>query len=346
MKRVLKFQVLFFISIPLILSGITSNIQENQEKLIALFIEGSDSIEISGKIVEVVEISPLVGEIIDKNENERFALLDIKDLKDVIILKVDKSYYLLIRLKTEDISLKPLSDSSFASIREKLRKEEALGIPLKPVKYQIDPNRTRLFIMPTGNTLNNGQKYFADYELVFTWFGIGITNNFMIDFGVTLIPTTPDNWLYYFGPKVKVYESGGGSYLSCGAHFVALPFVEESEDQIWGAAYISFTRERPGTQITFGGGLGNAILTPIGGDLFGAYIGFKRGMGRVKLLAEYWHLLIKWDDEYHNVPNLFIGARFCGENLSADFGLLYPHMIEFLDFSPVGIPFLNFVYFF
>ncbi|MBI4723309.1 MAG: hypothetical protein HY769_10030 [Candidatus Stahlbacteria bacterium] len=298
--------------------------------------------------LKAIELSPYVGKTIDETENKHFELFDVKDLEEAIILKEDTLYYLLIKSKTDDISIVFLPDTELVNIQNKLKKvAESTGITVKLKGFRADPNKSRLFIMPTGNTLRKGERYFADYELFFVWTAYGLTNNFMIDFGFTLIPTTPDNWLYYFGPKVKVYDSGKGQYVSCGAHFIAMPFMQEVENTFWGAAYVGMTQEKPGTQITFGGGAGNAILTPMGGNLFCAYVGIKNGVGKIKFLAEYWHLLIKWDNEYHHIPNLFIGARFCGTNLTADFGLLYPHMFEWIsNVAPIGFPFLNFVYFY
>ena len=333
MCGITRVQMIVLLAMPIGLCGISTTLGEQSDLP-------------TGRL-EVMELSSYVGKTIDKTENDQLELFDVQDFQEAIVLRADTSYYLLIKSEG-DVSIVPLSDSDLVDLQNRLREvEESVGVLLKPGVFQPDPNRSRLFIMPTGNTIRKGQKYLADYELFFVWLAYGMTNNFMADFGFTLIPTTPDNWLYYFGPKVKVFDSGKGQYVSCGAHFVALPFVQEAEDRFWGAAYVSVTKQKPGTQITFGGGVGNAILTPMGGDLFGAYVGMKTGLGKIKFLTEYWHLLIKWDNEFTHIPNLFIGARFCGKNLTADFGLLYPHTLEWIsNVAPVGIPFVNFVYFY
>jgi hypothetical protein len=311
--------------------------------------------------LEVVELSPWVGKRIDSAENARFGLLDVENLRDAVILKRGISYHALITLKTGDTFIKTLADSEWIYLQGRVTEiESSVDSTMKPVEFRPDPNRSRLFLMPTGNTLQKGENYFADYELVFVWLARGFTSNFMLDFGFTLLPLTPDKWFYYFGPKVKVFDSGKGRSVACGAHFVALPFMEDDEEnggsdgeeddieRFWGAAYASVTQEKPGTQVTFGGGVGNAVLTPMGGDLLGAYVGLKKGLGKIKFLGEYWHLLIRNDeDELMHIPNLFAGARFCATSLTVDFGLLYPHLVEYVEnVSAVGVPFVNFVYLF
>ncbi|MEW6686479.1 MAG: zinc ribbon domain-containing protein [Candidatus Edwardsbacteria bacterium] len=51
-----------------------------------------------------------------------------------------------------------------------------------------DPNRTRVFIMPTGETLRKERGYFGSYEILYTELAYGLAPNFMLSGGMTLIP--------------------------------------------------------------------------------------------------------------------------------------------------------------
>ena len=53
-----------------------------------------------------------------------------------------------------------------------------------------NPNSTRLFFAPTGEQLKQGEGYFSDYELFFPGVAIGVTDNFSIGGGISLIPAS------------------------------------------------------------------------------------------------------------------------------------------------------------
>jgi len=211
--------------------------------------------------------------------------------------------------------------------------------------YYEDLNTTRLFVMPTGQTLGKGKSYFADYELFLLWYSYGMTDNLMISLGATLLPLPLDWVVFYLGPKVKLWDSGKGQSVSVGAHIIIPPLASWGYGvDMLGAAYVAMTSENRAISTTMGGG---ALVFP---ETYpGLFAGVRAGPGRVKFLAEYWHVLHWRESSYYGNgleqwPCLVIGCRFTGRNLSADLGLIYYNLPEWITYSPIGIPLVNFVY--
>ena len=65
-----------------------------------------------------------------------------------------------------------------------------------------DPNKTRLFFAPTARTLEQGDGYFAAYEIFFPFLAVGITDFITISGGVSLVPGATEQ-IVYIGPKVR-----------------------------------------------------------------------------------------------------------------------------------------------
>ncbi len=63
-----------------------------------------------------------------------------------------------------------------------------------------NPNRTRLLIGPTARTLKAGKGYFYDLWIFFPGLAYGITDNFMISGGASVIPDADDQ-MFYIMPK-------------------------------------------------------------------------------------------------------------------------------------------------
>lgn len=63
-----------------------------------------------------------------------------------------------------------------------------------------NPNRTRLLIGPTARTLKAGNGYFYDLWIFFPGMAFGISDNFMISGGASVIPGV-DNQMFYVMPK-------------------------------------------------------------------------------------------------------------------------------------------------
>ncbi|MCX6832710.1 MAG: hypothetical protein NT028_11385 [candidate division Zixibacteria bacterium] len=63
-----------------------------------------------------------------------------------------------------------------------------------------NPNRTRLLVGPTARTLKAGDGYFYDLWIFFPGLAYGITDNFMISGGASVIPGVDDQ-MFYIMPK-------------------------------------------------------------------------------------------------------------------------------------------------
>lgn len=286
----------------------------------------------------IYELSPYVGTTIDREENAFYSLFEKEDFETAYILKIEENtFYLFIKREKGKPILRKMEVEEIEALGLKI--EEKGEMPEEERNIVIDPNKTRLFIMPTGETLKKGERYFADYELFLVWFSQGLTDRVMLSAGFTLFPTTPDNWLFYLGPKVKLYDSGEGNFFSLGSHIIAVPDGGYNGNQgyeIYGSGYMSFTTEKKTSAVTLGGGV--IALPDVMPGFFG---GLCTGKGRVKFLAEYWHVFPEYGG---SIPCLIVGFRFTGKNLSSDLGLFYPHIAEYVEMSPVGFPIINFVY--
>jgi len=66
-----------------------------------------------------------------------------------------------------------------------------------------NPNRTRMYIGPTGHMLPKGEGYFADMYVFFPSVAYGLTDNITLSAGLSLFPgLNIDEQLVYFMPKV------------------------------------------------------------------------------------------------------------------------------------------------
>ena len=295
-------------------------------------------IEDKGPMPKAYSISPLVGEMIDAKENEYYGLFDLKGFRSATVVLVGERFMILLQYEDTLITKyvdEPYLDSLKGEIEEK-------G-PMRTVFRRLirDPNTTRLFIMPTGQTLKKGRSYIANYELFLFWFSTGLADNLMVSFGGTIFPV-PGAMVFYFGPKLKLYDSGRGHALSVGAHIFGLPFVG-FENNIWAAGYTCYSIETGASCYTIGAGTSTLPFFKFSG----VYGGLRTGSRNVKLLLEYLQLF--WHDDYsgtETIGNLIAGVRFTSQNMSADLGLLYhPAIPDYFEIGWVlGFPVVNFVY--
>lgn len=292
---------------------------------------------------------PVVGMVIDEKENVLYGLFDQKGFVQATIYQSESGYTAFVVLEKGPPMAYEMTDEEFDAIVTRLE-SVVPSVGLEKVKAMEDPNYTRLFVMPTGECLEKGKSYFADYELVLLWYSYGILDNLMISLGSTLIPGPLNMQALYAGPKVKIWDSHRGQTVSVGAHIVLPPkaIMEERGFELWSAGYVSATSEAGPFSGTIGGGV---LLFP---EVYpGFFGGFKAGSGRIKFMAEYWHVLYwkkdqqslpLYPEEISQWPNLILGCRFAGKNLSADLGLVYPMFTEYVKHIPIGVPLVNFAY--
>ncbi len=197
-------------------------------------------------------------------------------------------------------------------------------------KLVTDPNETRAFVMPTATTPQAGKGYVADYELIFFTAAIGVTDWLMINGGTLLIPVRPENMIFNYGVKVRLYESPERFGVAAGVQML-------NNFGFSGNAGIAYTVASYGDKDSrvnlavgraFESGGGSSMLYGISGD--------GRVSESIKLVAELWIM------EHASWSPIVVGVRFFGSRLSADLGLLYP-LGESLN-SPIGIPVASLTY--
>jgi hypothetical protein len=178
---------------------------------------------------------------------------------------------------------------------------------------RYDPNTSRLLIGPTGRPLKKGQGYFAAYEIFFTYFGFGITDNISLGGGITLLPGA-EGQLFYLAPKVGFSAASENISFSLGGIY-----MNTTAEDIGGvgAVFLMGTFGPPTASFTAGLGYGYAEGEFSGSPLL-VFGGEVQLSGSVKLLSENY-VPIGAD-----AVILSFGIRFFGERLSADLGLFYP----------------------
>jgi hypothetical protein len=90
-----------------------------------------------------------------------------------------------------------------AKTEEAKKPREAAAEEMPGQTWFPNPNLTRLLIGPTARTLKAGKGYFYDLWIFFPGLAFGITDNFMISGGGSVIPGA-DNQMYYIMPKYRI----------------------------------------------------------------------------------------------------------------------------------------------
>lgn len=189
-----------------------------------------------------------------------------------------------------------------------------------------NPNSTRLFFAPTGQMLKRGEGYFADYELFFPGFAIGVTDNLSLGGGVSIVPAGLDEQVYYVTPKV-------GMSFSDRVHIAAGVLFAGTGGGTGGIGYGVGTFGDGDASATLGLGYGFA-----GGDIESKPVamlgGEKRVSRRIALVSENYLLPIS----DNNIVYSF-GVRFMGEKLTADLAIF-----NVSGSGIIGLPFVDFVF--
>lgn len=168
----------------------------------------------------------------------------------------------------------------------------------------IDPNRTRLFLMPTARPIGSGNGYFSAYEIFFPTLAFGVGNILSVAGGMSIFPGSK-NQLFYFAPKVTLLNTTntsvavGGVYLGAGGN-------DEGSSLVYGAA--TFGNEK--------GSLTIAARIPTEQDQNSLFVigGELQTSNTVKLITENWI--------FSNSILYSFGVRFFGDKLAADLGFM------------------------
>jgi len=193
---------------------------------------------------------------------------------------------------------------------------------------------TRLFLAPTGRPLRGGEGYFSDHWVFFPGVAYGVTDNFTLAGGVSLIPGIGlDEQAMYFTPKAGVRLSDRAA-VSVGALFARVG----DDDETLKIGYAVTTFGTADHSLTAGVGFGQAgdsetePMLMVGGST--------RLSKRIALMTENWFF------PSGDFQLLSGGLRFRGGRLTVDLAFLTsPDAFDDLDGVPL-VPWLSFSYHF
>jgi len=205
---------------------------------------------------------------------------------------------------------------------------------IKQGKYWFpNPNTTRLFFAPTGRMLPQGEGYFADYYIFFPSVTFGITSNFTLGGGMSLIPGVGlDNQLYFITPKIGV-KASSNMHIALGLLALAIPLDDEdafSLGILYGVGTVGSADQSMTLGLGYGyheGNLADKPLLVLGGEI--------RSSAHTALVSE------NWFGGGMEGGILSFGVRFFGRRLSVDLALALPITSEGESFA---FPYLDFVY--
>ncbi len=213
---------------------------------------------------------------------------------------------------------------SIASIRE--IKQIAASDVRNGAYWFPNPNSTRLFFAPTGQMLKQGEGYVSDYELFFPGVAFGLTDNVTIGGGVSLLPASAEDQVYYLTPKI-------GVSLSDKVHLATGVLFAGTKGGTGGVYYAVGTVGDGNASVTIGGGYGFA-----GGKIESKPVGMigaeRRISRRIGLVTENYLLPVSQDNVLYS-----FGIRFMGEKLTTDLALA-----NIAGSGVIGFPFVDFVF--
>lgn len=176
-----------------------------------------------------------------------------------------------------------------------------------------DPNRTRLFFAPTARMLNPGEGYFSDTYLLLLGVAGGVTSNFTLGGGLSIIPSTnPQNNVFYLAPKVGLVEQPNFA-LAAGALIGFAGFEGlETRDRNFGILYGVSSFGSSDSHLDVGAGWGYAGGR-VSGDPAIMLGGATRVSERVSFLTENYFVPSVSDNAV-----ISYGVRLFGEKLAVD----------------------------
>jgi zinc-ribbon domain len=226
--------------------------------------------------------------------------------------------------------------------------------PEGPEKERDDPASTRLFLVPTGETLKKRTGYLGDSEILFLLGGVGLADALTLFGGSTIIPGHLDWQVVFGGPKFRLYKRGNisaaiGGVGAFNPHWKVVPWAA------YGVATFGKTTGRLNVgvgKLGYGTGPSTPWLFSLGGEAGKS--------NRSRWLWESW----LW--QYENREWVYdpygyggyseaskeiafptcLGLRFFGDNISGDLGLIYPWSTEGLSGWVIGFPLVNVTYHF
>ncbi len=225
----------------------------------------------------------------------------------------------------------------------------SMGSPSNTGTRLSDPDDSRLMLAATGRPLRRGDGYFSDHYVLFPGFSYGLTDNFSLSGGVTVVPGLGlSEQIFFVSPKLgwrvsddlalstgALYASGADSGSAASVFGVAT-FGKPDKSLTAGLGVIGTKGD--GDEYYDGGRLAkrswhfhDAPVVMLGGSV--------RLSNSVALVTE--SCLFLGDDFDLSQQPLGVALRFHGGRLSADVGMVL--VAEVLD-EGFPVPWLSFTY--
>jgi hypothetical protein len=185
-----------------------------------------------------------------------------------------------------------------------------------------NPNTTRLLFAPTGRMIKKGEGYFSDYMLFFPGVAVGITDRITMGGGLSIFPGGGfDNQLFYLTPKVGIIAREKLN-VAVGVLAVKAGLGDDDDDgfdddgDTFGIPYVvsTFGGQKASFTTGIGYGYANGKLADNPAVMIGGDIRLSRRFG---LVSENYVFGDAFDG-----PMVSLGARFFGERMAGDFGLV------------------------
>jgi len=199
-----------------------------------------------------------------------------------------------------------------------------------------NPNRTRLFFAPTARMLPQNKGYFADYYLFFAVAGWGVTDNFSLGGGMSLLPgVSVGQQIKYVIPKVG-FPLDSNVFLAFGALIASVPDGFDDGDGRASAGFLYSMTTLGTDDNSFTAGVGYGFLDGDWAENPAFVIGGEARMSRrTSFVSENW--IIGGETE-----SIFSGGiRFLGESIAVDLAFWYATSWDDLKFP---LPYVDFVY--
>ena len=261
----------------------------------------------------VIEVLMQINFLFAQQEPDSVVISELDTLKIVKITISDNSI-LFGQILAESDTLIEFKSSAGLLINfkpELIKEREYLKGETIDGKYiRYDPSNSRLFFFPTARTPKAGSGYFSDYELLFPFLSIAVTDFLVLSGGMSIVPGASEQ-LIFIAPKVRVFNSENFC-ASGGLLYINIP--EEVDNVALGYGVITIGTQNAGFSL----GYGTQISSSGEGDLTGLVMigGDIQLSNSVKLMSENY---IPVGVEDMDIVYSF-GVRFFGDNLSVDLG--------------------------
>lgn len=287
--------------------------------------DGNIKIKYSDITLYKLKKDPELTEIITDHDTLQYVTVEMKDNNEISGYIISRDSITLI-LKTGSGVIMNIPVNQILSVK-KSETEFVDG-----TYYIKDPNESRLFVLPTARSLKRNSGYLSVTELFFPIAAFGIANYVSIAGGISLIPFS-NTQLIYVNAKVTPVQTKNADVA---AGYMYMNVTSKNAEGI-SIPYAVGTFGTKNASLTTGLGVGfsksnssNPILL-LGGEV--------RAANKIKFITENWI----FTEKNNNYNFSFVGVRFFGAKLAADFALIYIWGIKSNSSMPL-IPYVSFTY--